>query len=169
MADPFFPDGFPFTRRTEAAAPVADPDPADLMAELEDEVMSWTPAAAGPRMPAAPAPSTTTARSAASKRERRRCPRQTLVARATIRMDSHVVLPESVSTGFVSNISMQGVGFHTRKPLAIGDKYRMSIEVGPMKWSTRLRVVTCRQHDETTFDIGGEFIGNELAQRGLAA
>ena len=101
-------------------------------------------------------------------RERRRSPRQTLVAKATVRSDVQATV---VASGFVSNISMAGVGFHTRRPLQVGEKYQLRVEVGPMKWASRLRVVTCKPVGDT-YDIGAEFVGNDLAQlsrRELAA
>jgi len=102
--------------------------------------------------------------------ERRRAPRQTLVAKACIRPDTAVQMASLNSTGFVSNISMNGVGFHTRKPLAIGEKYRITLELGPMKWSSRMRIVSCLHHpDSETFDIGAEFVGNELSRHLQAA
>lgn len=102
--------------------------------------------------------------------ERRRAPRQTLVAKASIRPDTAVQMPAMTSAGFVSNISMNGVGFHTRKPLAIGEKYRITLELGPMKWASRMRIVSCRHHPESeTFDVGAEFVGNELSRHLQAA
>ena len=92
-------------------------------------------------------------------RDRRRAPRQTLVAKATVRCESQAVV---IASGFLSNISMSGVGFHTRKPLRIGEKYQLRVEVGPMKWASRLRVVSCMAHGDT-YDVGAEFVGNELA------
>jgi hypothetical protein len=93
-------------------------------------------------------------------RERRRSPRQTLVAKATVRSDVQATV---VASGFVSNISMAGVGFHTRRPLQVGEKYQLRVEVGPMKWASRLRVVTCKPVGDT-WDVGAEFVGNDLTQ-----
>lgn len=135
--NPSFPDGFPFSPRTPdaVAAQPASPDPAPAAATL-------------------------------TGRERRRSPRQTLVAKAVIRPDVSVMMPSLVTTGFVSNISMGGVGFHTRRPLAVGDKYRLNLELGPMKWASRMRVVSCTQHSKSgTFDVGAEFVGNDLMSR----
>jgi len=101
--------------------------------------------------------------------ERRRSPRQTLVAKAVVRSEFN---QNTVATGFLSNISMLGVGFHTRRPLQIGEKFQMRLELGPMKWATRLRVVACQPHESGTYDIGAEFIGSDLVdrvQRELAA
>ena len=94
--------------------------------------------------------------------QRRRSPRQTLVAKAVVRSESNAT---TVATGFLSNISMLGVGFHTRKPLSVGEQFQLRLELGPMKWATRLRVVSCQPHDSGTFDVGAEFIGDDLSER----
>jgi hypothetical protein len=96
--------------------------------------------------------------------ERRRSPRQTLVAKAVIRSES---TQTTVATGFTSNISMLGVGFHTRRGLAVGEKFQLRVEVGPLKWATRLRVVSCQPHESGTYDIGAEFVGSDLSARAL--
>jgi PilZ domain-containing protein len=101
--------------------------------------------------------------------ERRRSPRQTLVARAALQSECD---PDTVAAGFLSNISVLGVGLHTRRPLAVGETFRMRLDLGPMKWATRLRVVTCRPHDSGTYDVGAQFVGDALVdevQRELAA
>lgn len=171
-----FHDGFPFNRRRREREPApARPGPAMRLAQSpagpdEDPddprptppavlpVPTITPTATHPMRLAATPPT--------RRAERRRSPRQTLVAKATIRPDGSVPVAALVSTGFVSNISLSGIGFHTRKPLAIGEKYRLSLELGPMKWATRLRVVTCEHHPKSgTFDIGAEFVGNDLMSR----
>ncbi len=163
-----FPDDFPFNRRqpVEAEIPVAV-----AAAEPVIDVAPVAPEVTFPRLAAAavteapPAPVALPA-----GRERRRTPRQTLVAKASVRSAAKAHL---VASGFVSNISMTGVGFHTRKPLRIGEKYQLRLEVGPMRWASRMRIVSCAAHDDSgTFDVGAEFVGNELetlARRELAA
>jgi hypothetical protein len=164
-----FPDDFPFNRRQPIAAeareaPAAAGDDAQPAAAAAP-VMTFPRAAdSAPLAPLAP-PALPP-----GGRDRRRAPRQTLVAKATVRSESQAHL---VASGFVSNISMNGVGFHTRRPLRIGEKYQLRVEVGPMRWASRLRVVSCAAHgDSGTFDVGAEFVGNELetlARRELAA
>ena len=153
-----FPEGFPFNRRQpiavdEPAMPETRPAPAPAPAP----VMTFPRLAPAIAEDAPMAPVVLPA-----GRERRRAPRQTLVAKATVRSESQAHL---VASGFVSNISMNGVGFHTRRPLRIGEKYQLRVEVGPMRWASRLRVVSCAPHgDSGTFDVGAEFVGNELSQ-----
>src|SRR5215212_1063568 len=90
--------------------------------------------------------------------ERRRSPRQTLVAKAVVRSEA---TQTTVATGFISNISMLGVGFHTRRGLAIGETFHLRVEAGPVNWSTRLRVVSCRPHETGTYDVGAEFLDRD--------
>jgi hypothetical protein len=128
--------------RVRPAAPAGAPSPAAAVAPrfpLPTPSFADEPAAHAPVRP----------------NDRRRSPRQTLVAKAIVRSE---VRPDAVATGFLSNISTIGVGFHTRRPLPVGDKFQMRLELGPVKWATRLRVVSCQPHDSGTFDIGAEFI-----------
>ena len=142
-----FHDGFPFSRRKPEATPPPVPAVAPEPAPVISSIRPTTP----PPIPA---------------RDRRRSPRQTLVARAMVRSERSL----AVACGYVSNISMNGIAFHVRRPLAEGEHFHIRIELGPMKWSNRLRVVTCREHAESgTFDVGAEFVGNELAVAGRQA
>jgi PilZ domain len=153
-----FHDGFPFAKNKPQPAPA----PAPLLPPLKAPEPTIDRPAAAAAAPAAPAPATVVP----PHRERRRSPRQTLVAQAVIKPDVSVTVPALVTTGFVSNISMGGIGFHTRKPLAVGEKFRVNLELGPMKWSSRMKVVACTPHPKSgTFDVGAEFVGNDLQSR----
>jgi hypothetical protein len=117
-------------------------------------------------------PATIPARPIATGVERRRAARQTLVARATIRPETNYAGVGPMAAGYVSNISLKGIGFHTRRPLIVGERYSIKLEVGPMRWQSRLRVVACNSHPSGTYDVGAEFIANELqvrAPRDMAA
>lgn len=160
--------------RSESRVPAEPPRTPAIPREHTDPQTQAEPAVpAMSRAALPPIPQLTVHPSAAARSpaaERRRAPRMTLVAKATIRPDTPVQMPSLTAQGFVSNISMNGVGFHTRKPLETGGTYRISLELGPLKWACRLRVVSCRHHPESeTFDCGGEFIGNELHRQMLLA
>jgi hypothetical protein len=169
-----FPPDFPFNRQPTAPATrepirlVGNPAVVAATGTLQPSAVE---ARASALATAAPAPRVNAASAGAAPLvERRRSPRQTLVAKASIRPDTAVQVTSLIQAGFVSNISMNGVGFHTRKPLEIGGTYRITLELGPLKWASRLKVITCR-HDEDseTFDVGGQFIGNELSRLPMAA
>jgi len=83
-----------------------------------------------------------------------------LVAKGTLKPD---IGPASIAPAYVSDISLLGVGFHTPASVSIGSRYQIRLEVGPMKWNSRVRVITCIQHENGTFGVGAEFVGNELA------
>jgi hypothetical protein len=149
-----FHDGFPFSKNKPQAEPQPAPAPAPVSVKAPEPAMERPIQALAPATVVPP------------HRERRRSARQTLVAKAVIKPDVSVTVPALVTTGFVSNISMGGIGFHTRKPLAVGEKFRVNLELGPMKWSSRMKVVACTAHPKSgTFDVGAEFVGNDLQSR----
>jgi hypothetical protein len=163
-----FPDDFPFNRRRqdlppqalESAQQVCQPT-ASTEVFSSFEIREQRKAAALPELRITPPP---------LGNERRRAARQTLVARATIKPESNF-RGGPLAAGYVSNISMKGVGFHTRRPLIVGESYHIKLEAGPLKWQCRMRVVNCDAHESGTYDVGAEFIANELIRdsRAIAA
>ena len=89
-----------------------------------------------------------------------------LIAKATLRPDRP---GQPAGSAVLSDLSYLGVGFHTRTPLQVGGRYQLKLEVGPMKWSNRLRVVSCTPQENGTFGVGAEFVGNELSLQKEAA
>ncbi|HZL38195.1 MAG TPA: PilZ domain-containing protein [Tepidisphaeraceae bacterium] len=169
-----FPDGFPFVAREEinAAPPLAEsfsPTPApDDRAMQQGARATPLPAAAPCAIVEAPALAKYLHAPVAPQspiRERRRAARQTLVARATVRPHNPLGPGGPSAAGYVSNISLLGIGLHTRRPLSIGERYHIKLEAGPMKWTSHLRVVSCQPHPSGTWDIGAHFIANELSVR----
>ena len=176
-----FPDEFPFNRRfdrqswQEPVLPVqqATGDAAnDDEHEASDEASIACAADAANLAAVELAPTPRVAVQSAPGIERRRSVRQTLVARATIRPETNFAGIGPMAAGYLSNISLKGVGLHTRRPLVVGERYLLKLEVGPMRWQSRVKVVTCQPHTSGTYDVGAEFIANELqvrAPRDLAA
>jgi hypothetical protein len=150
-----FPDEFPFNREAQAEAP------AQLAAEAQ-------PAAAAPlslpasSAPAAPLPSAADVHVP----ERRRSPRQVLTTRAMLRAEGRPAAPVAVE---MNNISLLGVRFYSEVALDKDQRAQIRIEVGPLKWNSRLRVITCTQDDWGRYMIGCEFVGNELVRPWSAA
>ena len=62
------------------------------------------------------------------------------------------------------NISMLGIRFRSTNELIVGDRALIKLEVGPLRWSTKLRVVHAVQLDDGNYAVGCEFIANELAR-----
>ena len=86
-------------------------------------------------------------------------------AKASLRVDTIAGNPLHVE---IDNLSLLGVRFRADRELLMNDKANIRLEVGPLKWNARLRVINCRQWDGASYLIGCEFVGNELA-RGRAA
>jgi hypothetical protein len=175
-----FADDFPFnqksgprppaveTRATSASSssifapgfPFSEPQPAPAMTQATVDALAPSPATP---MPAAPMPAP--APDPLPFKDRRRSPRQRMNAKASLRVDTVAGNPLYVE---IDNLSLLGVRFRVNRELLINDKANIRLEVGPLKWNARLRVINCIAQDERTYLIGCEFVGNELA-RGRAA
>jgi hypothetical protein len=92
--------------------------------------------------------------------ERRRDARQSIVARATLFVDQGVGAPQKVE---LRNISVSGCSFRVRDALVPGNRYRIKIEIGPMSYASPLRIISTTQLGHGQYDVGAEFIRNELA------
>ena len=172
-----FPDDFPFNTKSEPQGagaeqrttftpsssifspgfPFSEPQPAPAMTQATVEAIAPSPAVPAP-MPApalAPLPF----------KDRRRSPRQRMNAKASLRVDTVSGNPLHVE---LDNLSLLGVRFRVNRELLINDKANIRLDVGPLKWNARLRVINCIPLDGETYLIGCEFVGNELA-RGRAA
>jgi len=168
------PDEFPFNRAKpapEPIAPVAAPEPAPRPAPA---IIPDAVAPAPTAVPVAPPAESVTDEPLIEVRaacatlyrgpERRRSPRQALRAKAVYRPDSAALGESGHPAGVqVSNISMLGVRFWARGAVPAGAKGSVRMEVGPLKWSSRVRVVACVPcEDDDGYVIGCEFVGNEL-------
>jgi hypothetical protein len=180
-ANAFPDDDFPFNRKSEPRGSAADtraasassssifapgfpfsePEPAPAMTQATIEAIAPSPNAP---VPAAPMPAPAPAAPLPFK-DRRRSPRQRMNAKASLRVDTVAGNPLHVE---IDNLSLLGVRFRVNRELLINDKANIRLEVGPLKWNARLRVINCIAQDAETYLIGCEFVGNELA-RGRAA
>src|SRR5947207_3120269 len=117
-----FPPDFPFVRRAEAPhAPKSD-NPPPVQAPQEDP-------------PVPPAPSLTADVPAPTKPrvERRKYQRDRMVAQAMIHADRVKLPPARVN---LVDISIAGVRFQAPRPLDVGEKLQIRLEVGPFRWTT---------------------------------
>jgi len=177
-----FPDDFPFSKPAASdpmpepeafQAPESDPEfaPAPDFAPAAQSGRSFD---AMPRasMPAgfatdiapaaisAPAPAPAPAPTIEFP-DRRKSPRQTLLAKAMLRPDAG----GPARAVELRNLSLLGVRFRAPEPLADGERFQIKLEVGPLKWATRLRVINCvRDESGAAYYIGCAFIGNELTR-----
>jgi len=93
--------------------------------------------------------------------ERRRSPRQAIRAKATFRSEADVT---AVRTVQIVNLSLMGVRLRSNQPMSVGDRGNVRMEVGPVKWGSRVRVVKCDVGADG-YEIGCEFVVNELGSR----
>jgi len=57
----------------------------------------------------------------------------------------------------VTNLSLHGVGFTASTALDVGAIHWIVVGAGPLRASSRLRVVNCRQKQAGGYEVGGEF------------
>lgn len=160
-ASSIFPPGFPFVEPQPEVVPVLEAAPAVTAAPAASA------AHADAIAPSLDAPIPAPAASAPLPfKDRRRSPRQRMSAKATLRVDTVGGNPLTVQ---IDNLSLLGVRLRADRELLVNDKANIRLEVGPLKWASRLRVINCIRHDATRYTIGCEFIGNELARGRVAA
>jgi hypothetical protein len=147
-----FPNEFPFNRpepgaQEEPISQIQPPTPA--LSEEPDVSPALQILATAPLSVPNPA------------HERRRSPRQTIVARAMIRHDAIRGPAKAVQ---MTNLSLLGVQFRTTDLFDHDEKANIRLEVGPLRWTSPLRVVHCERNDDGSYTVGAAFIGNELAR-----
>ena len=146
----------------ESIAPVTDEPPAaDAPAFEPVPDVEPVPAPLPPVPPARAATPRAGFRSItrASFAERRKSRRDALTATALVRLDAQQGPPSRVA---ISEISVAGVRFRSLRPMDLGDKGQIRLEVGPLRWTTRLRVVHCSRDEDGTATIGCAFLRTEL-------
>ncbi|HEV2295785.1 MAG TPA: PilZ domain-containing protein [Tepidisphaeraceae bacterium] len=164
-ASSIFPPGFPFAEpqpETQIVSAVeAAPQPQPLTELTAEEIEALAPSPAAPILAPAPLPA-----APLPFKDRRRSPRQRMHAKATLRVDTIGGNPLHVE---IDNLSLLGVRIRTTRELLTNDKANLRLEVGPLKWATRLRVINCLRNGDASYTIGCEFVGNELARGRVAA
>lgn len=153
-----------------AAAQVVSPSPAHSTATVSGIPVrvaghatsraSLTPAASAVEM--ARAASAATDAAGYTGPERRRSPRQALRAKAIYRNDMN---PAGAGPVQLLNFSMSGVRIWSTKPMKKGERGNVKMEIGPVKWSGRVKVVACDAHDDDGYSVGCEFATNEMSRR----
>ena len=129
--------------RVDPPAPVARAEPPPTRPES-------TPAATAASAPAPAAPRLV---------ERRKFRRDPMAAQALVRVDSFPGPPIKVG---LLDISVAGVRFRADRPMEVGEKAQVRLEVGPFRWTTRLRVIYCNRDGERVHSIGCAFLRTEL-------
>ena len=86
--------------------------------------------------------------------ERRRMPRESVTAKGLLSMDRFDEEGQMVE---VFDLTLQGIGFRSPTAVVLGGYHQILVMAGPLRLSSRLRVVSCRAHDQGGFEIGAEF------------
>ena len=164
-----FPPEFPFVSARKAQP---QPEPAPPQPQAAPEPLEVTkpsepiPAPVQPK-PAAKTPQPTPLRpKVAPHPERRKIKRDAMCASALLRVDGYHGPPTKID---LIDISIAGARFHCTRPLEIGEKAQVRLEVGPLRWTTRLRVVHCTRIDNEQVSIGCAFLRTELLRPWPAA
>jgi hypothetical protein len=166
-----FPPEFPFVRRPgkppvvetpKSDNPPAPPQPAAVDKStsapqvLSDEPVAELPPVEIP-LPAIPRKHFI---------ERRKFKRDRLTAYALVHIDGAKAPPAKVS---LVDISIAGTRFHSNHRMDIGDRLQIRVEVGPFRWTTRMRVIHCTPYDRENCLIGCAFLRTELLRPWPAA
>jgi hypothetical protein len=59
---------------------------------------------------------------------------------------------------FVLNVSLHGVGFRAPVYFRPGAMYQMRIGSGPLHLTSRLKIVSSREREDGTWDVGAKFV-----------
>jgi hypothetical protein len=178
--DRLLPDEFPFNKRraareaetgaTAAAAPaatVASPAPATPAVQGAGAAAAPTAAATGASnmlalVPRAPVSSDLPVVAPYRGPERRRAIRLPMRVLSIYRGD---INPAGAGPVQLINISMCGVRLWSARPLKVGERGTVKLDVGPVRWSTRVRVIACDSRDGEGFTVGCEFATCEGKRR----
>jgi hypothetical protein len=146
-------DPWPFKRRGPQAALPPETDPSIALTAPERE----QPVGAAPAQAPAPAP----ARSVQPvvHHERRKVKRDALAAAALLRIDG--MHGPAIKIELI-DLSIAGARFRAPHKLNVGEKAQVRVEIGPWRWTTRLRVVHCSTLDDGGTNIGCAFLRTEL-------
>jgi hypothetical protein len=159
-----FPDEFPFKRPGVSASvePVQEPPVEHIPAPASVVAPAPAPAPAVELFEdEEPIPEPPVSAHVAVDRERRRSPRQSLIARALVRNERNSGPGWKVD---LLNISMLGLRFRSNQSLLPGDVASVKLEVGPVRWATKLRVIHSAKLEDGNYSIGCQFVANELAR-----
>src|SRR5688572_10463821 len=93
----------------------------------------------------------------ATAADRRRSLRHPLGATGTVTLDENAADPRQLQV-MVLNVSLHGVGFRSPVEFTQGSTFQMRIGAGPLHLSSKFQVVSSRQREDGTWDVGGKFV-----------
>ena len=99
------------------------------------------------------------AETAYAVQERRRSTRQGLGAAGVLTADGDGQRGfKSQLQVLVMNVSLGGVGFRSPVAFRPGSIYSLRIGTGPLHLSSRLQIISSRDREDGTYDVGAKFI-----------
>jgi hypothetical protein len=154
-----FPPEFPFVSGRK-------PDSQPRLAAIEPTLQPATAVAPEPMQAASqPAVSPTPAQQPLPASppplgiDRRKARRDRMASAALLHVDGYHGPPARIE---LTDISIAGARFRCPRPLDAGEKAQIRVEVGPLRWTTRLRVVYCTPLDNGSVSVGCAFLRTEL-------
>ena len=81
-------------------------------------------------------------------------PRESVTAKGLLSMDRFDEEGQMVE---VFDLTLQGIGFRSPAAVEMGGCHQILVMAGPLRLSSRLRVVSCRAYDQGGFEVGAEF------------
>ena len=91
-----------------------------------------------------------------STADRRRSERKVMQAVARLSASSRERHLQGRTVTLV-DLSLHGAGFQSPAPLTVGSLYNLQITSDWLNLSSRVRVVSCRQREDQSWDVGAEF------------
>lgn len=58
---------------------------------------------------------------------------------------------------WITNISLGGLAFKTRRDYEVGDHFHIRLDAGPIDMSAPIRIVWVRKNHDAIFEMGAEF------------
>ena len=81
-------------------------------------------------------------------------PREALSAKGLLSMDAFDEEGQMVE---VLDLNLQGIGFRSPVAVETGAYHQILVMAGPLRLSSRLRIVSSRAYDDGGFEVGAEF------------
>ena len=140
---------------TTKAAAASKPAKKAGALSADDTATGATAAASATAVAEAPRPAAKTAAAELVGPERRRSPREKIVAPAVLQPSSG---DASVDRGVqVQDLSLGGVGFMAPEKFEPGEIYRITLGKGPLLLNARVKIISCNKTGHRMYRCGAEF------------
>ena len=87
--------------------------------------------------------------------EQRASERTKLVANATLYTE---LSPDTAHKVWVTNISLGGIAFKTRREYEAGEQYHIKLEAGPIDMNVAIKIVWASKGSDGIYEVGCEFL-----------